>query len=118
MFDGGDVIVISNSGGNSAIDTEQGYTYNGGRILAIMPRGGMSSESMHCKNFSSVAINQSISLKANEIYSVTADGKKQFCFRSPISINGIAIYIGSNSAKISTDSDSSIQLDENGMCRY
>ena len=37
------MIVISNSSGNSAIDTEQGYTYTGGKVIAIMPRGGMSN---------------------------------------------------------------------------
>ena len=116
VFDGGDVIVISNSGMNSAIDTEQGYAYNGGRILAIMPQGGMSSESTHCKNFSSIAVNTNSGLSSSKVYTITDGGNKILTFKSPISISGKVIYIGSNSAKISADSETNTQFDANGVC--
>ena len=62
VFSGGNTVVISNSGGNSAIDTEQGYTYEDGAVVAIMPRGGMSNEATHCSNFSSIGKSTQFSL--------------------------------------------------------
>lgn len=115
VFDRGDVVVISNSGMNSAIDTEQGYAYNGGRVLAIMPQGGMSSEATHCKNFSTVGVNKNVSFKANELYSVTVDGETVLTFRSPLAISCKAIYLGSKSAQISSASVNDVQLDANGV---
>ena len=57
VFSGGNTVIITTSGGNSAIDTEQGYSYTGGSVIAIMPRGGMSNEATHCQDFSSVGKN-------------------------------------------------------------
>jgi len=41
---------------NSALDTENGYSYTAGSVIAIMPGGDMSSEATNCDNFSSVGL--------------------------------------------------------------
>ena len=115
VFDGGNVVVISNSSMNSAIDTEQGYAFNGGQVLAIMPQGGMSSESTHCQSFSSIALNTNYSFSSGKVYTITDGGETILTFRSPITISGKAIYLGSKTAKIAAASNSDVQLDANGV---
>ena len=118
VFNGGHTVVISTSGGNSAIDTEQGYTYNGGDVLAIMPSGGMSSEALHCQNFSAVATNKNISLSEGKYAVISAGSKTVVAAKLPISINALVIYLGSNSAKITTEASVSGNADQNGVCWY
>jgi len=101
LFSGGTTFVISTSGGNSAIDSERGYKYTGGSVLAIMPSGGMSSETTNCQSFSSVATKTNVSVKAGDTVKVTVDSKTVMTVISPASISGMAVYLGSNNAKIS-----------------
>jgi hypothetical protein len=96
VFSGGKTVVISTSGGNSAIDSEQGYDYTGGYVLAVMPSGGMSSEAKRCKNFNSVAQSVSMKLNANENLKVG----DIFNVKIPTSLNALVIFIGDNDAKI------------------
>jgi hypothetical protein len=96
IFSGGKTVVISTSGGNSAIDTEQGYDYTGGYVLAVMPSGGMSSEAKRCKNFNSVAQSTSMKLNANEDLKVG----DIFNVKIPTSLNALVIFIGDTDAKI------------------
>lgn len=99
VFGGGKTIVISTSGGNSAIDTEQGYDYTGGYVLAMMPSGGMSSEAKHCKNFNSVAQSTSMKVNADETLKVG----DIMSVKMPTSLNGLVIFIGDKDAKITTE---------------
>lgn len=96
IFGGGKTVVISTSGGNSAIDSEQGYDYTGGYVLAVMPSGGMSSEAKRCKNFNSVAQSLSMKLNANENLTVG----DIFNVKIPTSLNALVIFIGDTDAKI------------------
>ncbi|MBQ8408709.1 MAG: carbohydrate-binding domain-containing protein [Clostridia bacterium] len=112
VFSGGDVVVISTSGGNSAIDTEQGYSFTGGRVVAVMPSGGMSSEATHCQNFSSVGINKTLSLSSGTYLTV----EDEVTIKMPASINGRVIYLGNSSASVSTASSSTANIDKNGVC--
>lgn len=112
IFNGGKTVVISTSSGNSAIDTEQGYAYNGGYVLALMPSGGMSNEATHCKNFSSVGKSQSVTL-SNGTY-ITVDGI--VTVKSPMSQRGLVIFLGDKNADIKTASSSGASLDSNGVC--
>ena len=73
-FSGGETIVISNSAGNSAIDTEGGYKYSGGAVVAVMPRGGMSGESTHCQNFSTIGTTKSLSLTQGKTLTAKING--------------------------------------------
>lgn len=98
VFGGGKTVVISTSGGNSAIDTEQGYRYNSGYVLALMPSGGMSNEAKHCQNFNSVAqsttmkLNSGDTLKVGDVFNV----------QIPSSLNALVIFIGDKDAKITS----------------
>lgn len=116
VFEGGDTVVISTSGGNSALDTEQGYKYTGGRVVAIMPSGGMSGESIHCQDFSSIGKDSNISLSANSYLEISVGGDTVLTVKMPSSINARVVYLGSSSAKASSSNKTSATLDENGVC--
>jgi len=115
VFSGGNVVVISNSSGNSAIDTEQGYKYTGGSVIAVMPRGGMTSEATHCSNFSSIATSTSVSLNSGSYLTVKVSGKTVSTVKMPTSISAMVVYLGSKSASISSESSNSATLDDNGV---
>ncbi len=95
-FEGGDAVIISNSGMNSAIDTEQGYKYTAGSIVEIMPSGGMSSEAKHCQNFSSVGTSKNMSLSNGSTLTISGDLNKTITM--PCSINGLVIVLNKNTS--------------------
>ena len=111
IFDGADVVVISTSSMNSAIDTETGYTYNKGRVVAIMPSGGMSNESTHCKNFSNYGIKSNVSIKENSYLTVD----DLVVVKTAISMSSLVVYLGANNAKISVVNEINKTLDYNGV---
>ena len=114
VFSGGNTVVISNSNGNSAIDTEQGYAYEGGAVVAIMPRGGMSNEATHCQSFSSVGKSTQLSL-TKDSFLVAEIGGGTATIKMPASINALVITLGDSSPSITTESSVSVTLDENGV---
>ncbi len=114
VFSGGNTVVISNSNGNSAIDTEQGYTYEGGAVIAIMPRGGMSNEATHCQSFSSVGKSTQMSLNKDS-FLVAEIGGGTATIKMPASINALVITLGDSSPSINTESSANVTLDENGV---
>ena len=114
VFSGGNTVVISNSNGNSAIDTEQGYAYEGGAVIAIMPRGGMSNEATHCQSFSSVGKSTQTSLSLGS-YLVVGIGNQTATIKMPASISAYVIVLGDSSPSITTESTASVTLDENGV---
>lgn len=123
VFSGGEIVVICTSGGNSAIDTEQGYKYTGGKIVAITASsgmgggmgGGMASETYHCQNFESLGTKQSISLTSGKYLEVTM-GDTDITVKMPCSLSSLVVCLGSTNAKISQASTSSATLDTNGVC--
>ncbi len=111
VFSGGDTVVISTSSGNSAIDTEAGYSYTGGRVLALMPSGGMSSEATHCSDFSSIGKISSLSVNSGAYVSVG-----DVCeVKIPSAMSAKAIYLGDSSISITTKNNSKNTLDNNGV---
>ena len=114
VFSGGNTVVISNSSGNSAIDSEQGYAYEGGAVIAIMPRGGMSNEATHCQNFSSVGKSTQMSLNKDS-FLVAEIGGGTATVKMPASINALVITLGDSSPSINTESSVSVELDGNGV---
>lgn len=114
-FNGGNTVVISTSGGNSAIDSDGGYKYTAGKVLAIMQSGGMSSESTRCSNFSSIGKKQNISLSANSYATVTVNNSVIVSVKMPKQISAMAVYLGSSSASISSANSSSGTADSNGV---
>ena len=116
VFSGGRTVVISNSSGNSAIDTEQGYTYTGGSVIAVMPSRGMTSEATHCKNFSSVAARTTLSLSAGQYLTVSEGNETVASVEIPESLSAMVVYLGNSSAKIASTSSSAGNADANGVC--
>ena len=106
--------MISNSGMNSALDTENGYTYTAGFVVAIMPQGGMSSEAIHCNNFSSVGEKKNVSLSADG-YLVVGMESATATIKMPVSLSAFIVVLGDNSPSITTGSSVSQTLDGNGV---
>ena len=115
LFSGGTTVVISTSGGNSCIDSERGYSYTGGTVLAMMPSGGMAEEAIKCSNFSSVGAYSNVSLTAGGYLTVKVNGEVQVAFRVPTSLSGRVIYLGSNAATFASATSVSEPLDSNGI---
>ncbi len=115
VFSGGNTVIISNSGGNSAIDTEQGYKYDGGSVVAVMPRGAMTNEVTHCADFQKVASNANLQLNKGDYLTVSVRGESVAVVKIPVSISAIAFYLGSSSASIQAENLVSSQLDSNGV---
>lgn len=115
VFNGGDCVLITDSGADSSIDTEAGYTYNGGRVLAIMPSRGMTNEPTHCKNFSSVGCKTTKNLSVGTCITVTVDGEDTVVFQTPKALSAQIVYLGNSGAKIATDSTVSAELNADGI---
>ena len=116
-FKGSDVVVISNSGGNSAIDSEKGYLYSKGKVIAIMPSGGMSNETINCSNFNSVGTKKTnVSLTSGIYLEISVSNSLVCSVKMPVSIsNAMVVYLGSSSASISTTTNSSYTYNSNGV---
>lgn len=115
IFTGGNTVVICNSNGNSALDTEQGYTYNDGYVIAINTAGGMSSETEHGYNFQSYASTKALSLSQEEY--LVIDNGEILTLKMPASIsNAKVVFLGDSSADISTSEKTDCALDQNGVC--
>lgn len=103
VFAGGNIAVINTSGGDSSIDTENGYTYTGGSVLAVCPANGMTNEVTNCRNFSSVATKATLNLSKGQTLSATVDGSVTVSFELPCGLSAFVVYLGSSSAKISAN---------------
>ena len=114
VFSGGKTVVIANSGGNSAIDTEQGYKYTGGSVIAIMPQRAMTSESTHCQSFANVGKSTQLSLNGGS-YLVVGIGDTMATVKVPVSISAFVVVLGDKSPSITTESSTTQTLDENGV---
>lgn len=101
LFNGGDIKIVSTSGGDSSIDTENGYTYQAGKVLALCPSNGMGNESMNCQNFSSIGTKKNMNLSANQIVSVKVSDEELTSLVMPCALSALVIYLGSSSAVIS-----------------
>ena len=114
VFSGGKTVVIANSGGNSAIDTDQGYKYTGGSVIAIMPQRAMTSESTHCQNFTSVGKSTQLSLNSGA-YLVVGIGDTTATVKIPVSISAFVVILGDNSPEITMESSTAETTDKNSV---
>ena len=114
LFSGGDTVVICNSNGNSAIDSDGGYTHTGGRVVAIMSSGGMTSETTN-GNTLGMTKKSSLSLSTGSCLNVTVDGSTALDVKMPCSLTAYVVYIGSSSASITSSTTSTNTLDEDGV---
>ena len=108
-FTGGKSVIISTSGGNSAIDSEQGYSYSGGSHVAIMPRGGMSSESTHCQNFQSIGKSLNLTLTEGKYFTAKI-GNDNLTLNMPASLSAVVIVLGNNNPTVNGDASSDKNL--------
>lgn len=115
VFNGGNVVIISFSNGNSAIDTERGYKYTGGNVVAIMPTGGMTSESTNCQNFKTIATSKNVTIKSSNYLSITENNEVIVQINVNNNTNVKVIYLGSNSVNISTVQTIDNELDINNV---
>lgn len=114
-FKGGDTVVVSTSGGNSAIDSDGGYSYTGGRVLAVMP-SGMDSESRKCSNFSQIGCYKTGLTLSSGSYFTVSSGSVLVSVKMPASVSrGVAIYLGVNGASFDSANSSSLSHDQNGV---
>ena len=113
-FNGTDVVIVSTSGGNSAIDADYSYTYSSGTVLVICP-SGMTQEITGSSAFKSYGTQKSMgSMSKGTVVTATVNGTLMVAVELPCSVsNAMAFYIGSSSATISTGSVSG--LDDNGV---
>ena len=114
VFTGGKTVVISNSSMNSSLDTENGYTYTAGSVVAIMPHGGMSNEATHCDNFNSIGKSSQVTLNSGS-YLVVKIGSETATIQNPVSLSALVVVLGDKSASITTENSTSQTLDSNGV---
>lgn len=111
LFSGGTSVIISTGQADSSIDTERGYKYTGGYVVAVGRSGGMSNESTNCSGFSSIGTSKNISLQKDG-YLTVADVAT---IKMPVSINALVVCLGKSNASISSSSSASYTLDANGV---
>lgn len=111
-FEGGDAVILSTGQADSAIDTERGYSYTGGRILAVGRAGGMSGESTNASpSFSSIGTSATLSPSAGTYLTVSG----VVTVKMPVAQNAQVVYLGSPSARVALASSSSATLDSDGV---
>ena len=112
VISGGRAVIISTGGGDSAIDTEAGYRYTGGTVVAIGQAGGMSGESTTCSpDFSTVGRSASLRLTSGQYLSVGG-----LCeVTMPVALNAFVVCLGTTTAAIGTVSSLSGTPDGNGV---
>lgn len=111
LFEGSNIVVISNGRSDSSIDTEKGYKYTGGNIIGIGLSGGMSNESTKVSNFSSIGKSTNLNLVKDNFLIV----ENIVNIKMPVSMNAFIVCLG-NQNQISTATNVSSTLDNNGIC--
>lgn len=112
LFSGGKSVIISSGRSDSAIDTERGYKYEGGYVLAIGVSGGMSGETTNCSpSVSSIGGSANLSLQSGVI--VTAAGVASV--KMPVAMNASVVVLGAKGASITSGSSLSEEADANGV---
>ena len=115
LFSGGNTVIISASGGNSAIDTNSGYTQTeNARVIAVMPTNAMTGESTHGTT-TGMTVKKSLSLSKDAYLVVDVGSENIVTVKMPIGMTSYVIYLGSSQASISVTTASSATLDENGV---
>ncbi len=112
VFSGGTSVIISTGQADSSIDTERGYTYTGGYVIAVCRSGGMSHEATNCSNFSSVGTSKTLSLQKDACL-VIADVA---AVKTPASFNALIVCLGKTNATVSASTSTGYELDANGVC--
>ena len=118
VFSGGKTVVITASNGNSAIDTERGYQYSGGYVLAVTSQGGMSRETLNCQNLTSVGTSDVQNLYEGSYLTVSVDGESWVTLQMPCSVKATAVFLGSTDAKFTMTESMLANLNGDGVYWY
>ena len=110
------MVSICTSGMNSAIDTEHGYTYAGGSVLAVMSAGGMTNEATNCADFNRVGTGIRTSVNSGSYLAGKDEKKEIVTVRMLVSMSAVVIYLGSSMVEIAAFDVSGESLDSNGVC--
>ncbi|MDE7107922.1 MAG: carbohydrate-binding domain-containing protein, partial [Clostridiales bacterium] len=110
-FSGGRSVIISTGQADSGIDTERGYKYTGGYVVAACKSGGMSNESTNCQSFSSVGTSKTVSLQKDGYLTVNGI----VTVKMPASLNALVVCLGKTNASISSGSSAGGTSDANGV---
>ncbi len=111
VFSGGKTLVISTGTGNSSIDSEAGYSYTAGSVVAVMPRGGMSEEAKRCDAIGTKGNTANLSLSQGG-YLVCKIGSDTLTYKMPVSLSALVITLGDSDSSISSKSSSGHTLSE------
>ncbi|MGN0814009.1 MAG: carbohydrate-binding domain-containing protein [Candidatus Coproplasma sp.] len=112
-FKGGKTVVISTGSADASIDSERGYNYSGGYVLAIGKSGGMSSESTSCSpDLSTVGVKATLNLSSESYLTV----ENYVTVKLPYSINALVVFIGDSNASVKSATTTELPLDSNGVC--
>ena len=103
VFSGAVVGIVSTSGRDSAIDTDNGYTYSGGKVLAICPQG-MTAECTNVSGgISAYGKTSTISVSSGYYLTVKVSSSSELAIKMPVSLNNaFVLYLGSTSASFSS----------------
>ncbi len=115
VFTGGSCVIICNSNGNSALDTESGYKYTEGYVVALNTQGGMSHETENCQNLSSIGGTTSISISQNEYLVISDDENTILTMKMPCQISASIVVLGTTSPSATSISSININTDKNGV---
>ncbi len=111
---GGRTVIVSVSDGNSAIDTEGGYAYEDGLLLAVMPQKGMVDDAIFCPYFADAGKAAEMSLTAGKFLTAKI-GAEQVTLRLPLSLEAAVIVLGDASSELVLHDSVSVTLDQNGV---
>lgn len=112
VFSGGKSVIISTGRADSAIDTERGYKYESGYVLAIGIGGGMSGETTTCSpSVNTVGNSANLSLQNGSV--VTAAGVASV--KMSAAMNASVVVLGVKGASITSGSALSGEADANGV---
>ncbi len=111
-FEGGRAVIISYGQVDSSIDTERGYAYSGGIVVAVGLAGGMSGESTQCRNFTTIGQSASVRLTQGSYLTVS----DTVMVRAPQSMNALVVVLGATKASISQSASVTATTDQNGVC--
>lgn len=114
---GGRTVILAVSEGSYALNTEKGYSYTGGALLAVMPRSEETETLavLYPPNFESVGKAVQAVLSSGEYLTATI-GKAQVTLRIPVPIDALVTVLGDATAEIECKETVSVSLDENGVC--
>lgn len=101
LFEGGRSVILSTGRADSALDTEQGYTYRGGYAVAIGLSGGMSAESTHC----SPSVSEIGTVKTLSVSGGYLSVEGLVTVRVPTAMNAQIVCLGRTNARISAVTD-------------